>query len=388
MIYKACIMKIEDDFAIVLSDDMQYRKIIKKDGMNIGNNIIFVEEDIYREKKINYKRISALAAVVFVLFMSINIFNIKNNKNIATVAVVSLDINPSIEFELNKKGVVLKVNNINEEANKIIDEKAVGKRIEDALYITINNAKEKNYLSVQKNSVLISAVILDSSMKNKLKVETDLQTKLNEDESDNYINIVYLESNKNNMKNAHKNDMSIGKYEAFKEIKKQNTNVSIYEVKNMKVNQIFDKSGNIYSDITKVDKQDKSIKDKIDNSNIESEEKINKINNFENKLEEIDYLEELQDNQGTQKIIQTYDKNQNKNKEDKEDKEEKYKYKKNKEDKEKYKKEKEDRNEDKKKDNYKFKDKIKNDYSKKDKSNKNNYKPKKNKNNHNFKNKE
>ncbi|CAH2215291.1 anti-sigma factor domain-containing protein [Tepidibacter aestuarii] len=350
MIYKGCIMKIEDDFAIVLSNDMQYIKVVKKDGMNIGNQIIFVKDDIYKENKINYKRISALAAVVFVLFISINVFNIKNNKNIAAAAVVSLDINPSIEFELNKNGIVIKVNSINEEANEIIDEDVVGKKIEDALYITINNAKEKKYISVQKNSILISEAILDPSIENKLSVEKDLQIKLNNDESDNYVNIVYLKSNKKNMKNAHKNDMSIGKYEAFKEIEKQNTDISMYEVKNMKVYQIFDGSGKIYDDVIEADKQDNSIKDEIDNIateaenddiTTENEDKIDETSSFENQTEEVDYSKDLKDNQGRN----TYKKD-------------------------KYKDEDEDEDDDDDDDDSKFKDKIKHSKNKKHKKNK------------------
>lgn len=306
MIYKGCIMKIEDHFAIVLSDDMKYIKVVKKDGMGIGNRIIFVKDDIYKENKINYKRISALAAVVFILFMSINIFDIKNNKNMAAVAVVSLDINPSIEFELNKKGIVIKVDNINEEASEIIDEKVVGKKIEDALYITINNAKEK-IIYLYKNSVLISHVMLDSTIEDKLSIEKDLQIKLNNDESNNYINIVYLKSNKKNMKNAHKNDMSIGKYEAFKEIEKENTNVSIYEVKNMKVYQIFDESGNIYNDVIETNKEDNYIEIENDDITIENED-----SNFENQSQELDETKDLQDNQSTQIITKDHDEDKSK----------------------------------------------------------------------------
>ncbi|MEJ8554651.1 anti-sigma factor domain-containing protein [Tepidibacter sp. Z1-5] len=312
MIYKGCIIKIEGDFAIVLSDDMQYIKVIKKDGMNIGNHIIFVKDDIYSENKINYKKISILAAVVFILFMSINIFNIKNNKNMIAAAVVSLDINPSIEFELNKKGIVIKVNEINEEANEIIDKDVVGKKVEDALYITINNAKEKSYISSQKNSVLISDVILDSTVNDTLNIEKDLQLKLNNDKNDNYINIVYLKSNKNNMKNAHKNNMSIGKYEVFKEIKKHNINVSMYEVKNMKVHQIFDKSGQIYNDVIKSEEEDNSIEVESNDIAVENEEKINEDSNFQNQSEDMNYSKEVQSNKATEPIIKTYKTEQNK----------------------------------------------------------------------------
>lgn len=350
MIYKGCIMKIEDDFAIVLSYDMQYTKVIKKDGMNVGNQIIFVKDDIYSENKINYKKISALAAVVFILFMSINIFHINNNKNMIAAAVVSLDINPSIEFELDKKGIVIKIKDINEEANEIIDKELIGKKIEDALFITINNAMKKKYISSQKNSVLISDVILDSTVKDILSIEKDLQIKLDNDKNNTYINIVYLKSNKNNMKDAHKNDMSIGKYEAFKEIEKQNSNASIYEVKNMKVYQIFDESGKIYSDVIEADEENNYIEVENENINIENED-----SNFENQPQGLDNSKNVQDNKSTQTIEKPYDKY----KDEYEDKD-KNKHKKNKYKKDKYKyKEDKDYEDDNKKYNSKLKNKIK-----------------------------
>ena len=350
MIYKGCIMKIEDDFAIVLSYDMQYTKVIKKDGMNVGNQIIFVKDDIYSENKINYKHISALAAVIFILFMSINIFHINNNKNMIAAAVVSLDINPSIEFELDKKGIVIKVKDINEEANEIIDKELIGKKIEDALFITINNAMKKKYISSQKNSVLISDVILDSTVKDILSIEKDLQIKLDNDKNNTYINIVYLKSNKNNMKDAHKNDMSIGKYEAFKEIEKQNSNASIYEVKNMKVYQIFDESGKIYSDVIEADEENNYIEVENENINIENEDP-----NFENQPKGLDNSKNVQDNKSTQTIEKPYDKD----KDEYEDKD-KNKHKKNKYKKDKYKyKEDKDYEDDNKEDDSKLKNKIK-----------------------------
>ncbi|WFD10334.1 anti-sigma factor domain-containing protein [Tepidibacter hydrothermalis] len=353
MIYKGCIIKIEDDFAIVLSNDMEYIKVIKKDGMNIGNQIMFVKDDIYNENKINYKKISALAAVVFILFMSINIFNIKNNENMIAAAVVSLDINPSIEFELNKKGIVIEVNDINEEANKIIDKEVIGKKIEDALYITINNAREKNYISSQKNSVLISDVILDSTVKDKLNIEEDLQVKLNNNKKDNYIKIVYLKSNKNNMKDAHKNDMSIGKYEAFKEIEKKNADTSVYEVKNMKVYQIFDENGKINNDVIEVEQEDNFIEVEKDNVITEKED-----SNFENQSQELGDSKELQDNQATEIIKKNYDKDKNKDDDKlKDDNDNKQKQK----DKDKEKSKKKDNDRNKEKDKNKNKDRYKKD---------------------------
>lgn len=307
MIYKGCIIKIENDFAIVLSDDMKYMRVIKKDGMDVGNKIVFVKEDIYIENKINYKKISALAAVVFILFMSINIFNIKSNENMIPAAVVSLDINPSIEFELNKKGIVTKVNDINKEANEIIDKEVIGKKIEEALYITINNAREKKYISSQKNSILIADVILDSTVKEILNIEEDLQVKLNNDKNDSYIKVVYLKSNKNNMKNAHKNDMSIGKYEAFKEIEKKNANASVYEVKNMKVYQIFDQNGKMNNNVIEVEEEEDSIEVEKNDITIENEDP-----DFEDQLQPLDDSKELKENQAKQIIIKNYDKYKNK----------------------------------------------------------------------------
>ena len=35
MIYKGCVVKLEKDFAVVITDQMEYLQIVKKDGLAI-----------------------------------------------------------------------------------------------------------------------------------------------------------------------------------------------------------------------------------------------------------------------------------------------------------------------------------------------------------------
>ena len=151
MIYKGCIVKLENTYAIVVTDTLEYLKIHKKNNLYIGKEIIFVDEDIYREKKKTLIHTSALAAaILFFIIFSIsflskqNIFPLKSNE---IVAVVSLDINPSIEFEVNRDYEIVKIIPINNEAHDLIHPKWKGRKIQEIIPMVIKKAQQQEYLN-------------------------------------------------------------------------------------------------------------------------------------------------------------------------------------------------------------------------------------------------
>ena len=73
MIYRGCIVKVEKDFAVVMTNTMEYLKVIKKDGLRVGGQILFVKEDLYREKSMSYKPILSIAAVLIIMIMSVTL---------------------------------------------------------------------------------------------------------------------------------------------------------------------------------------------------------------------------------------------------------------------------------------------------------------------------
>lgn len=241
MIYKGCVVKIEKDFAIVVTNTMEYLKVIKKDGLVIGKQIIFVKEDIYREKQISLKHIGLIAAVFVMMIISVVSFGGLGDVSSAAAAVVSIDINPSIEFEINQAKQVIKVLPMNQEAEELMDQDLVGMPIEEALLAVVVKAKEKNYITKEKNSVLISTVVMkDDFQIDQGQLEKEIEVQLKQDEGIESINLIYVEATKQDFKAAKKQKISIGKYEVYKQEKEKNPQITIEQVQKMKVQEIVD----------------------------------------------------------------------------------------------------------------------------------------------------
>lgn len=77
----------------------------------------------------------------------------------ASNTVVMLDVNPSIKLEVNDRNVVVEVEAINSDAEKITaDVNVVGKKYDDAVKATVNAMQKKGYISELKNSVLVTVL--------------------------------------------------------------------------------------------------------------------------------------------------------------------------------------------------------------------------------------
>lgn len=330
MVYKGYIVKLEKDFAVVLTNTMEYLKVAKKDGLMVGKEILFVQEDIYTENAFYYRKI-AMAAVLFMVIISMSLFNkinITNNIGYGAVAVVSIDINPSLELQIDKANKVIKAIPINQDAKELLtNEKILGKYVEDVVVILIDKANKENYLNDEEKSVLISTVILNDNKKDE-NIENKIEKKLKEEKKLENIDVFYVKGKKEDLKNAHKENVSIGKYEVFQKIKEKDNKVNLKNIKKMKVQEIIEKKLEKLNEEKKLKKDSnykkiEHIKEQIKELNDKGEEKIREeIKELDNKkIEKKDKYKEKsvykEENQKENKIdkIENIEKQENVEKE-------------------------------------------------------------------------
>jgi hypothetical protein len=130
--------------------------------MLMGMQIIFLEDDIYKDRtKMNkiLRYAAVLTILVFSMLLLSQFMTLNANYNM-TMAVVSLDINPSVELEINHKYKLLNATTKNDEGRLIIDKNIIGKDIEEALYMIMLKAEAEEYITKDKNSVLIGYSII------------------------------------------------------------------------------------------------------------------------------------------------------------------------------------------------------------------------------------
>ncbi|MEW9123815.1 MAG: anti-sigma factor domain-containing protein [Thermotaleaceae bacterium] len=243
MVYKGCVVKIEQNFAIVLTNGTQYLKVIKKEGLCLGKEILFVEDDIYRENRTKLRSLGRMAAVLAILILSMSSLG-KLHPWFAlnsVAAVVSIDINPSLELEIDKENKILRGIPINEEARQLLEDDLKGMAVEDAVLQIIDRARALAFLTQEKNAVLISTAVLKEERYHK-QLEGEIEKKLEAEESFQGIAFTYVEGSKEDFKKAREEKISLGKYEVFKQAEKEQQPITLEEIKNMKVQDMLNKN--------------------------------------------------------------------------------------------------------------------------------------------------
>ena len=178
------------------------------------------------------KVIIPIIAVVLVLIIGVVSFVIINNNKI--VSTITLDINPSIEINLNKNEKVINVIALNDDAKDIIDDNFKGKNIEETLNTITDNLVEKGYANegdLLEVILYTDGIISDKEFEEKLtkafrekRISPDIIVVENVTEEDEEL--------------AKKYNISPAKVSYIKSIIKENENVNLEDLVNKSVNEL------------------------------------------------------------------------------------------------------------------------------------------------------
>ena len=126
MYYKGIVLEVKENYCLVMSNDGAVFRIKIKEGLEEGQKIYFIDEDIYVEekkdsdvivlpfrkgdskakiKKLTAQKLIAVAAAFLICFSTLGIFNYNNQ----AYAAVSMDGSESLQFEINRKGNIVKI---------------------------------------------------------------------------------------------------------------------------------------------------------------------------------------------------------------------------------------------------------------------------------------
>jgi len=118
---KAVVLEIKENWAAVLCEDGVVRKI-KKGKLSVGDSLDISPESRGKILSLgSFRRyLAGSAAALFLLTAGAG--GVYSYNNVLACSYVSLDINPSIEYTLNRQNYVIKVKGLNEEGQGIVDE--------------------------------------------------------------------------------------------------------------------------------------------------------------------------------------------------------------------------------------------------------------------------
>lgn len=242
-------MELKKDYAIVLSDDGGMDKIVIKPQMAVGQKIFYFDEDIIKvssssQGKFKYNvfmksfgSIAALFLIAFTFFYNMNI-----NR---TCAIVSLDINPSIQIEVDNNAKIIKVEGMNDDGKSIDFTGIKGCNINEGIKTIKDILVEKEYLKNNKDVLVGVAFVKDGD---KAAYEENIKEAVFSTFDTETVAYIKAED-KDDVIEAKEQGISLGRYEASKavadeETKKKIINAPVKEI----TEQIKDKENVIYYD--------------------------------------------------------------------------------------------------------------------------------------------
>jgi len=298
------VIEIYYDSIVVMAEDCTFKRIKKSDGLEEGMEIYFEDRDIIKNSNFTIKNISkGVAAVLIFAVTSLYVLGFWN-ENYKSVALLAVDINPSVEMEINKNYRVIKISALNEEASKLPLEDLKNYPLIDALEEIVEMVETAGYIKKdESNRVLVTSVELksnDEGDKNLDNLIMEGKKKIEEvsNERGQQIEVVTIKSDRETLNKAKEENISVGKMEIYKEIEDENKNQNKNEIMELK-----DK------------KSEESIKE------VEKSEKVKKNNNENNGNKNNPIKEEKENNKnkkGNENSKDKKDKENNKNKEKKE----------------------------------------------------------------------
>lgn len=251
--YRGLVFSMDKKSAVVATPENAVYKISRTRTMYIGKEVIFSDKDII-DQSYYIKRYLA-AAACFCLIMGIAVaFLLNYNKSFSIFreyAYISLDINPSVEFTIDKTQKVLKVDPLNNDADELLkEEKLKGMKIKEAINRLYKIYRDNDIIDKDNVYVLISGTLnsdYEDDKKEDIENILDELTESIQIQSDFEANIVALEISPEIRDKALEHGVSPSKYAIFSVIKKNGGEISIEKIKSSSTHELVE----IYNDMNK-----------------------------------------------------------------------------------------------------------------------------------------
>ena len=177
------------------------------------------------------KKIIILIIVCLILVIGVVGFIFWNNR---TVSTITLDINPSIEINLDRNEKVKSIVALNDDAKEVINNNIKGKSLEKTIGSLIDNLIDKGY--VKENDTIEIILYSEGKISN-----NDIKEKLNNNLQDKKISsdiIVVDKVTKEDKELAKKYDVSPAKISYIRTIIEENNNIDIKDLANKPVSEL------------------------------------------------------------------------------------------------------------------------------------------------------
>lgn len=249
MKYQGIVLSLTKNRAIVSTNDFECFYINRNSTIYVGKEIEFSDKEIIRNKPALSKLMVSVACILLVIICYTAFSTIPNLFSKPEVfAYVDVDINPSLEIQIDRAGKVLKLVPLNKDAEELIsDLKTDDMEVSEAVDIILDKVKKEKLLGETSNYyVLISSTLNnrkngdDKEYQNeKQKLDTIMNTLKDEIQEKDEANVIFIQSTINERKDAQNEGISTGRYALYNKYKDLDDDFSIEDAKTANVNELL-----------------------------------------------------------------------------------------------------------------------------------------------------
>lgn len=171
-----------------------FQNVLADTGPKLKSEVWLMEEE-HKDSRNFWMRAARTAAVLAaccVLILGLAVYQ----TSLKVDSVVEIDVNPSLELQVNRNDRVVRLNALNADGVKILDdtqENLKRAKLDEAIHVLVNTMVRDGFLNEEKNSVLVSVDHGDADKSAKLQqlVAKNVKEALSEDQ---ITGIVYHQS--------------------------------------------------------------------------------------------------------------------------------------------------------------------------------------------------
>ena len=203
-------------------------------------------EVVFMKKTTSKRKILSAVSIAAMVLLTVGVgLGLWGYDNYAVSSTVSLDVNPSIELELNKGGKVLDANALNEDGKTVLgtmEEKLKGVHVEVAVNALLGSMVKNGYVSDLSNSILVSVNCRNSE--NGVALQEKLTQEIKsffDGEGYDFDSALLLQTVKGNAELkalAEQHGISLGKAQLIKRIIAQNTTYTFEDLVDLDINEL------------------------------------------------------------------------------------------------------------------------------------------------------
>ncbi len=290
---KAIVLEVRNGTSACLREDGTIVKVHKKHP--VGQTIELKEGRLVRFKEAvaglgesraaefirdNAQKVAMAAAALVCVFLGTGIYSYNN---LMAASYMSVDVNPSLEYTLNRMDKVIDVRALNDDAERIVEElKEAGIKhatVAETISETTRILEKENYIAEDKDNVMLVG-ITGANKRKSVDIDAQVHT-IADSEMVDRVSVYTLETSKKDREEARKRGVSAGRYATAKAICDKN-NVDMSSISDADFDELSHRSvASLVKEETDepVDDVDEKEAEKKEAKNKEGQEEKQKDNN-------------------------------------------------------------------------------------------------------------